>query len=240
MSLLQKEKIFAELMVDKYKNCSLIGFIKQNDIDYLTKIGESYLLRGKSDRPWIYVSITNEQDIPLIIENLTQYDTNFAAVGETFKKAVLNNEKAAWELYCYKYVFCDETELQAPEKGYQTRSLASEDAEYIYSQYDYGHYSNVNYIRERIEKGIAVGVEINGKLAAWLLTHDDGAMGMLKVLEPYRNKGLAYYLTISMIQKLRESGEVPFVFIEVANEKSWKLAEKIGFTKMGLTYWFKK
>lgn len=236
----EKELILEQLQKDRYHNCSLIGFIKQNDIDYLTKIGSSYLLRGRSDRPWIYVSIGDPEDIAKITASLTEKDTNFAAVDQTFKKSVLGDARAIWNLECYKYVFLEETELQAPETPPDIRELVAEDATYIFSQYDYGHYSNEEYIRERIENGIALGAVVDGRLAAWLMTHDDGAMGMLKVLEPYRKMGLAYYLTVVMIQKLRESGDVPFVFIEEGNEKSWRLAEKLGFSKMGLTYWFKR
>lgn len=97
----------------------------------------------------------------------------------------------------------------------------------------------VEYIQERINNGIGLGIYQDEKLVAWALTHDDGAIGFLNVLEEYRRRGYGYDVTIAMIKKLLEQDEVPFVHIEENNEKSMNLALKTGFRKDRRIHWIK-
>lgn len=74
---------------------------------------------------------------------------------------------------------------------------------------------------------------------AWAITHDDGAIGFLHVLEEYRGKGYGTNVTAAMINKLLELDELPFVHIEEDNIKSMDLALKAGFSKDRRIHWVK-
>lgn len=124
------------------------------------------------------------------------------------------------------------------KKKLEIRNLKIEDATYIYNNYDYQEFTSIEYISERIENGIGLGIYKDNKLVAWIITHDDGAIGFLNVLKEYRRKGYGMELTVAMIKKLRELGEVPFVHIEMDNKKSMNLALQIGFTKDRIVNWF--
>ncbi|SFG41486.1 FR47-like protein [Desulfotomaculum arcticum] len=97
----------------------------------------------------------------------------------------------------------------------------------------------MDYIVERIQNGIGCGIWQNKKLVAWALTHDDGAIGFLNVLEGYRRKGYGKDITVAMIKRLLEIGEVPYAHIEEENEKSMSLALKTGFRKDRRIHWIK-
>ncbi|WP_371723378.1 GNAT family N-acetyltransferase [Isachenkonia alkalipeptolytica] len=77
------------------------------------------------------------------------------------------------------------------------------------------------------------------KPVARMLTHDDGAMGFFHVLPEHCWKGYAWELSIAMMKKLREQGEIPFVHIQEDNQGSMSLSRKIGFVKERLIQWVK-
>ncbi|WP_298839621.1 GNAT family N-acetyltransferase [Clostridium sp.] len=51
------------------------------------------------------------------------------------------------------------------------------------------------------------------------------------VLPDYRRRGYAQDVLIDLIKKVRDENEIPFVHIEEENEKSMRLAVKLGFEK---------
>jgi len=69
------------------------------------------------------------------------------------------------------------------------------------------------------------------KLIAWGITQDDGAIGFLYVLPEYRRRGYAQDVLIDLIKKVSDENKIPFVHIEEENEKSMRLAVKLGFEK---------
>lgn len=71
------------------------------------------------------------------------------------------------------------------------------------------------------------------------LTHDDGAMGFLHVLEAYRRLGYGASLTSHMIEAVRSRGQMAFVHIEPDNAKPLALAMKAGFLPAGEVWWVK-
>jgi predicted GNAT family acetyltransferase len=74
-------------------------------------------------------------------------------------------------------------------------------------------------------------------LVAWAVTHDDGSLGMIYVLDDYRRHGYAKDITISMVEKTRRLGRYPFVHIIKDNEKSLNLAQGLGFEKVSSVVW---
>jgi FR47-like protein. len=113
------------------------------------------------------------------------------------------------------------------------------DAPYIFENSKYKEYISIEYIEDRIKNGIGLGIYENEKLVAWAITHDDGAIGFLNVLEDYRRKGYGMDVTVAMIKRLLELGQLPFVHIEEDNVKSMNLALKAGFRKDRRVHWIK-
>jgi predicted GNAT family acetyltransferase len=80
-------------------------------------------------------------------------------------------------------------------------------------------------------------VRIMNKPVAWGITQDDGAIGFLHVLPEYRKSGYGRDITVDLINKVRNKGQIPFVHIEEKNEKSMRLAMSLGFTKNKMVNW---
>ena len=78
----------------------------------------------------------------------------------------------------------------------------------------------------------AAGEEQNASkgqiLAGFIGTHEEGGMGMLEVLEPYRHRGIAASLEKFLINRTLEKGFTPYCHVFTENAVSIKLQEKLG------------
>jgi GNAT superfamily N-acetyltransferase len=100
------------------------------------------------------------------------------------------------------------------------------------------HGRNPDYIRWRIRSGPNCAIRRNGKLVACAITHADGSMGILHVLEEYRGLGMARSITTALAERCLKAGLKPFLYIVKRNKASINLTESMGFTRQGVYCWF--
>ena len=139
------------LEIDKMKNINLYNFY----IDYnseLTFINNSIILRGTSDNPWVYISLYNEKDLEEVLSNITNDDKFIMVQDRVLKDYFTNNYKMDWILECEKLIH--KSRIDDYLNNDRVIKLEPDDAEYIHSKNAYGEYTNIKYIRERIEKGM--------------------------------------------------------------------------------------
>lgn len=86
------------------------------------------------------------------------------------------------------------------------------------------------YIRERIEHGALWGVFEGDELAGFAGFHDDGSMGMLEILPPFRRRGYAAQLETFLIAAALDAGRTPYCHVVDGNEASLHLQRKMGLT----------
>lgn len=226
------------LQRDKIRNANLIHFVQAYPIERIHVAGDSVLIQGKSDQSWIYISSQSKQEFRMVLNYLTDEDQYFAIIEAWMIPMLIKGKDIIWKLSCVKLYFPEGISL--PETKYSIAQLSVEEAGYIYENYQYKAYTSISYISERIQKGIALGIYEDHRLVAWIITHDDGAMGFLTVLPDYQRKRYGYELSIAMIKRLREAGNIPFVHIEADNDPSMRLALKLGFIKERQVHWFKR
>ena len=106
------------------------------------------------------------------------------------------------------------------------RPLAQEYAALAASAYHDGG----TYIRDRIEHGALYGVFEGNELAGFAGFHDDGSMGMLEVLPPFRRRGYAAQLESHLIAAALKEGRRPYCHVVDGNEASLHLQRKMGLT----------
>jgi len=84
---------------------------------------------------------------------------------------LLKDEVVSWNLSIAQFYLPDDAVL--PEPAHQTTTLSEKDAGTVYDSSEYQEQISVEYIEDRIRKGINEGIYENNKLVAWGLTHDD-------------------------------------------------------------------
>lgn len=224
------------LKKDLIRNINIINFIENYPVYCIVRVGNSIIAKGTSDRNWIYISCSSVNELYAIKKKLEDDDTCFAAVEDWMLPILVENKTIKWELSTLKLYLPEKIIL--PDSKYTICSLKAEDALSIYENSDYKDYLSMEYIKERIKNGISAGIYDSGRLIAWCITQDDGAVGFLHVMPEYRLRGYGREVTINVINKVRQHEKIPFVHIESTNEKSMKLALSLGFVKDRCINWF--
>ena len=230
----QTNKIIDRLIEDKLGNINLIDFIENNGIISTEYIGKSLLMRGKSDRIWVYIKCSDKSDMIIIKEKLNDQDRCFGAIEDWMMPTLVENKKLLWDLSQY---YLPES-VNVPKPGVQTKSLSENEASIIYENSEYRNFISEEYIKDRIRRGISKRIYENSKLVGWGLTQDDGALGFLHVLNDVRRKGYGLNIMLSLIEEVRQAGKIPFGYIEKDNHKSINLVSKLGFVKQRECHWF--
>ena len=230
-------KILTEnLKKDFLSNISTIGFIENNPITKIVEINNSYIIKGTSDVEWTYVVCNNENDLRGLLEKSSR-NTCFASVEDWMIPIITEKQNAEWILSTMRYYLSDDVEV--PENKKEVIPLTTDHIGFIISQSNYKQFLSPAYVEDRISKSISAAIMKKDKLVAWGLTHDDGALGSLHVLDEYRKKGYGKEILISLIHQNRKLGKISFAQIEEKNTKATNLIEQLGFVKDRKVSWVK-
>lgn len=231
------ERMLKLLCRDRIRNSSILQFMRSYDCYSFDQTGESVLVRGTSDEDWVYISSESEEEFSRLLNGLDEEDKCFAVLEDWMLPAIVENKEIRSRLTSLKLVFGEDSRILAEDP--EVVELSISDAPYVYQNSKYQEYVTVEYIEERIKSGMSAGLHRDGMLVAWAITHDDGAIGFLHVLDEYRGKGFATKVCSSIISRLQAINELPFVHIEEANTASLKLAKKVGFKQDRRIHWIK-
>jgi 8-oxo-dGTP diphosphatase len=149
---------------------------------------------------------------------------------------LLKDEVVSWNVSMAQFYLPNDVDL--PEPAHQTTTLSEKDAGTVYDNSKYQQQISAEYIEDRIKTGISKGIYENNKLVAWGLTHDDGGLGALHVLESARRKCYGSSITLALIKGVRHANKIPFCYIEKDNHKSINLVSKLGFIRHRNLHWF--
>lgn len=229
-------KIIDQLREDELRNINLLNFIENNPILDIETQGKSILLRGISNQIWIYISSSNEDELNVLKNRLHQKDKYFAAIEDWMLPVLLEGNECIWDLSMTQYYLPEN--MVIPKSEFKAIPLSLDDAETVYNNSEYKEAISIDYVKDMITNGSSVGLYEKGQLIAWGMTQDDGGMGFLHVLPEYRRKKCGYNITLLLIEKLRQKGKIPFVYIERNNKKSKNLVLNLNFKMHKDVHWF--
>lgn len=212
-------------------NLSLLSFIEENPIYSAERAGNSVLVRGVNDYAWTYIESNDEEELKVLLKKLTPEDNYFAAIPDWIVPHLINKRKTLWDIRTYQYHLPDDVVLTETPHSIQILPLLPNDAEYIHNYTPYKVALMPNYLKDRILKGYSASIRKNDQLIAWILTHDDGAIGCLHVLDEYRKKRYGLAVCSNLCQKLRNTGKEPFCYLGEANLQTEGFFTRMGFKK---------
>ena len=220
----------------KYNDISFDGFFRNYPVSKYRREGDSAIIVGKSDYEWAYLIGSNKDELRMLLKQSDDIKY-FSSIEEWMIPIVSKYGSIDWELETNRFILDKNITIDTPKN--KVVSLSVEDAEYIYDYSFYQDYTSVDYFRERLKRYISAGIFEDGKLVAWGLTHDDGALGSLFVLDDYRKKGYGRDIILNLISKNRMNGQPNFANIELDNLASMSLFTKLGFTVDRKIFWVK-
>jgi len=182
-----------------------------------------------------------------------QYRTLYFASLEDWMLPVISQKREIeWELKTERLILAENAAVKAElehnkrienersiESEFKIRDLEAKDADFIFAHSHYQDFTSKAYIRERIAADCSAGIIINGELAAWGLTHDDGALGFIHVREAFRKRGFARLIMQKLISDKRKDRKDIFLNVEPDNFKAKKLFSSLGFEFDRMISWIK-
>ena len=229
--------LIRELKKDYIKNISIIEFISDNPVLAVYHEGDSLLVKGLSDQVWIYISSSDESELKFLLKKLVEDDVHFAFIEDWMIPIVSASKEIDWKMSALRYYL--PINIETPQNKIPISRLLPSDAEFIIENSNYKQFLSIDYITERIKKSFSAGIYEDGKLIACGLTHDDGALGTLHVIDERRRKGYATEITISLIRQCRENGKIPCAQIVEENLPAINMVNKLGFVKDRRVTWLK-
>ncbi len=218
-------------------NLPVLGFFDNYSLEKHFICNDSLILIGTSDYTWAYLSITDHNDLSLLIEKLAFETLYFANVEEWMIPFLTKNHRIEWKLFTRRYYLPEDTIVEPYEK--ETNSLDASQIAYIFQNSSYKDFTSEGYISERLERDVSAGIWVNEQLAGWGLTHDDGSLGFLNVLSEFRGQGLGEAIFRSLINLKREQNKPVFINVEPHNKQSISLLEKLGMVFDRPVSWIK-
>ena len=128
------------------------------------------------------------------------------------------------EMECTQAVYTRKEPLPV-KKGMDIRKLDERFLPVLKEHYD--TYVEEGYVEERLKAGVMYGIFEREDLAGFIGTHKEGSIGMLEILEAYRNKGYAKALESFYINLHLRNGWTPFCQIKTGNERSFGLQKSL-------------
>lgn len=155
---------------------------------------------------------------------------------EEYRKTAFKMFGFSESVECYQAVYTQKekmsvtglyrTDKKPTENGVVIMPLRKEDRELVADSYD--NLDEPEYIYERMDAGALIGAYVNGKLAGYIGTHEEGSIGILTVLPEYRHRKIAMALQTYIINKELEEGKIPYGQVKEENEASIALQKKLG------------
>lgn len=225
------------LLKDKMLHMDMIEDIRRGKADILAVREDGVLTKDRSGGAYRITAKTKDAG-----ERLLSLTDPTGAVYVCHQKFVLMSILERFGLKnfneCYQVIYPKKKapDLPEPDGAVEIRELDETYAANVEAHYHLYH--DEAYIRERIASRQMIGAFLDGELAGFAGVHNDGGMGMLEVLEPFRKRGIGRLLEAEMIRRELAAGHVPYAHVFVENEISVALQKKSGMRfAPGSVFW---
>uniref|UniRef100_A0AAG5DG92 GCN5-related N-acetyltransferase Rv2170-like domain-containing protein n=1 Tax=Anopheles atroparvus TaxID=41427 RepID=A0AAG5DG92_ANOAO len=122
--------------------------------------------------------------------------------------------------------------------GFKFAPLEPVDAVFINSEWPHKYPGSEAFVERLIRRNVNLGLfDASGKLMAWCMRVQHGAMGMLGVAYPRR--GYGSIMALGFARKLGELGHNCYASVIAPNEPSRRMFDKLGFQVKWTTDWLR-
>lgn len=224
------------LLSEPDQNIALLCLAEEYPLLEVVQEGSMLMCRFKTDEEWCHFSYNASIDF---IDSFFRQHTKaqYVVISDPALFTYVHQQyKIAWSISCKRLFLDNSIDLTMPP-GLQP--IRQEHLQKVYDYSKYQQFLSKDYLLKRLEYGGGFCIELDGLQAAWVMTHDDGSIGMLQVVDEYRGRGFARMLIKGMAIKVRQKGRPVFAHIEPGNKPSLNLFESLGFEVKGQLTWAK-
>lgn len=219
-----KEKAIEYLIKNPLLHMGMIEPIRRGTADLIYAKTDGVLMKEQKSNAYM-ISVDNFEKGRELINSIGKCKLILAhqrfMVDYISKKFGLTKK-----LECVQAVYMNKNKLNVKEE-LEIRRLEQDQRAVILEHYD--KLSN-NEIDEILKSGNLLGGYRNGTLIGFIGNHLEGSMGLLEIFPEYRRLGYGTLLESYLVNQMLDKGLVPFAQIEIDNDRSKALHNKLGFT----------
>ena len=193
--------------------------------------GEGILIYDKGVRMCM-ASTENEEIAEYLLPNIPQ-DTAWIITSQEFWNKVL--EKQGFEVAYECLQACYTQRNLLPVKCKDICPLTADDLPYLR---EHCEGLDEEYLLGRIAGNAMYGLYVGDDMVGFVGWHSTGAVGMLYVDEAHRRQGFGSSLESFAINRLLETGHMPYCHIPTGNEEARRLQEKLGLYLSKSPLWY--
>ena len=196
---------------------------------------DGLLLWDKESGAW-FLSARSEADLNRALALIPQ-EARLATCHEDWYLDAVERHLGLKGRAFFQSVWTKEESPELPPFQGELRRLGPEWAERVAEAYCQT-FGDVDYILGAIDRGV-LGLFDGENLAGFIGVHDEGSLGMLEVLPPYRRRGYGLVLQLAIIRAALAEGRYAYGQVAEHNAASLALQQKAGMTVCPeKIYWF--
>lgn len=218
-----KERIIKQLTMHKRNNVHIIESLARGKAELLYGEGGNVLIYNEGCKICM-ITAENIEAGEKMLELAPRETELFITNQEFMNEPVCRHFDFVVYHECYQVLYTKKEPL--PVKHKDIRLLTLEALPYVNEHYDM---DDEKHLRKLIEAKAMYGAYVDGQLAGFMGTHEDGSLGLLYVDKAYRRQHLGEALVCYCTNRLREQDYIPYAHILKDNKGSLGLQEKLGY-----------
>jgi len=164
----------------------------------------------------------------------------FAGVAEPLAAHLRERHELVFDTPCTLFVLARAADLRERDAAQEISALAPEHTDQVSAAWPLGTHEGFDkrgYLGSRIEQGPTAAVFEQGRLAAFVLTHADGSLGVLHTEPDFRGRGLARAVLQAQVRQIIASGAPVFGYVIRGNDAAEQLMASVGLTRVREAVW---
>ncbi|NMM62563.1 GNAT family N-acetyltransferase [Clostridium sp. P21] len=218
-----RDRAIVYLSQNPLLHMGMIEAIRRSTSDILYAENDGVLIKEEKSGAYM-ISVKSLKKGKELIKQISKCNL-IVAHQKYMVDCILNKFGLTEKIECVQAVYMDKVKLYIGEE-LEIRQLEENQIKVVLEHYD--KLSN-DEIEEILRNGSLFGGYKDGTLIGFVGNHLEGSMGLLEVFPEYRHLGYGTILESFIVNKTLEKGLVPFGQIEIDNEKSIALQNKLGF-----------
>lgn len=224
----------ARLMKNKLFHMDMLEPLRRGSADLLYFGRDGVLLKEQKSGAYM-MTVTDKESGERMLSYVKEKPALFVSHQEFMNDLLCSRFSMRIENECIQAVYTRKEPLPM-KKDADIRRLGESFFPVI--KENYATFVDEEYIRERLKSGVMYGIFEQDVLAGFIGMHQEGSIGMLEVLEPYRLKGYGRQLEAFYINLHLKQDYTPFGQVISGNTGSVKLQEKLNlYTTKEKLYW---
>lgn len=157
-----------------------------------------------------------------------------SALPAPARDAIAARRRLVRENPCGLYTLSKE-DFSPCREGPRIENIREEEYELVAGLAQYGE--GTSYLEERLAGAPHAAVRVGGELAAYMIVHANGSIGMLHTIEKFRGRGLGRRVASAMAEMQFERGRPVYCYIVGGNVASERVFNALGFRRAADVSW---